>query len=232
MRISPELHKQAVIYAQGSQKSLNSFVGGGHSRLCGKERNLIQDIWQVLMALQPYDSRLPSERAFLDQRKRYDMKKEKLGLGSISLLLVIVAVLWSYNISGYCLGDQVLHALNLSAWSNEAATPDQTLSIVPFGHQAQRCALHRILCTDSACTGVSACHKEQRPSVRQSWKVDLADSHFAAADQPAVYDSLIIDCRERNSICTKRMLDKQNEPTIAEMTAYCGENGELFAFVE
>lgn len=48
------------------------------------------------------------------------MKKKKLGLGSISLLLVIVAVLWSYNISGYCLGDQVLHALNLSAWSNEA----------------------------------------------------------------------------------------------------------------
>ena len=65
------------------------------------------------------------------------MKKKKLGLGSITLLLVIVAVLWSYNISGYCLGDQVLHALNLSAWSNEAATPDQTLSIVPFGHQAQ-----------------------------------------------------------------------------------------------
>ena len=26
VRISPELHKQAVIYAQGSQKSLNSFV--------------------------------------------------------------------------------------------------------------------------------------------------------------------------------------------------------------
>ena len=29
----------------------------------------------------------------------------------------------------------------------------------------------------------------------------------------------------------ERMLDKQNEPTIAEMTAYCGENGELFALL-
>lgn len=65
------------------------------------------------------------------------MKKRKIGLGSISLLLVIVAVLWSYNISGYCLGNQILHALNLPAWSNEAAMPERTLSIVPFGHQAQ-----------------------------------------------------------------------------------------------
>ena len=55
--------------------------------------------------------------------------------------------------------------------------------------------------------------QEQRPSVRQSWKVDLADSHFAAADQPAVYDSLIIDCRERNSICTKECsISKMNRP--------------------
>lgn len=29
----------------------------------------------------------------------------------------------------------------------------------------------------------------------------------------------------------ERMLDKRNEPTIAEMTAYCGENGELFALL-
>lgn len=65
------------------------------------------------------------------------MKQKKLGLGSISLLLVIAAVLWSYNISGYCLGDQVLHALDLPAWSAEAAAPGDTLSIVPFGHGAQ-----------------------------------------------------------------------------------------------
>lgn len=65
------------------------------------------------------------------------MKQKKIGLGSISLLLVIVAVLWSYHFSGYCLGDQILHILNLPAWSNEAATPERTLSIVPFGHEAQ-----------------------------------------------------------------------------------------------
>ncbi|SCJ56543.1 Protein of uncharacterised function (DUF3788) [uncultured Eubacterium sp.] len=29
----------------------------------------------------------------------------------------------------------------------------------------------------------------------------------------------------------ERMLDKQNEPTIAEMTTYCGENGELFTLL-
>lgn len=73
----------------------------------------------------------------LNQKKRYYMKQKKIGLGSISLLLVIVAVLWSYNISGYCLGDQILHTLNLPAWSNEAATPERTLSIVPFGHEAR-----------------------------------------------------------------------------------------------
>ncbi len=65
------------------------------------------------------------------------MEKKKIGLGSLSLLLVIAAVLWSYNISGFCLGDQILHALNLPAWSNEAATAGRTLSIVPFGHEAE-----------------------------------------------------------------------------------------------
>lgn len=29
----------------------------------------------------------------------------------------------------------------------------------------------------------------------------------------------------------ERMLDKQNEPTIAEMTAYCGESGDLFTLL-
>lgn len=65
------------------------------------------------------------------------MNKKKIGLGSMSLLLVITAVLWSYNIFGYCLGDHILHTLNLPAWSGEAATPGSTLSIVPFGHDAQ-----------------------------------------------------------------------------------------------
>ena len=44
--------------------------------------------------------------------------KKRVGLGSISLLLVIVAFIWSFEIFGYCFGDNVLTALSLPSWSN------------------------------------------------------------------------------------------------------------------
>lgn len=59
----------------------------------------------------------------------------------------------------------------------------------------------------------------------------VADSYFAAADQSGVYDSLITNCGEKEPYMYERMLDKQNEPTIAEMTAYCGESGDLFTLL-
>ena len=47
--------------------------------------------------------------------------KKKLGKGSLSLLLVILAMLWSCNIAvfdNFCLGDYLLGLVILSAWSN------------------------------------------------------------------------------------------------------------------
>lgn len=46
--------------------------------------------------------------------------KKKFGLGSISLVLFIITILWSININGLtglCLGDAVLNFMNLPAWS-------------------------------------------------------------------------------------------------------------------
>ena len=47
--------------------------------------------------------------------------KKKLGIGSLSLLLVALALLWSCNIALYdnfCLGDYLLGLVNLPSWSN------------------------------------------------------------------------------------------------------------------
>ena len=47
--------------------------------------------------------------------------KKKLGKGSLSLLLVILALLWSCNIAIYdnfCLSDCFLGLVNIPAWSN------------------------------------------------------------------------------------------------------------------
>lgn len=46
----------------------------------------------------------------------------KFGIGSLSLVLVLLAILWSCNIpflGGKCLGDQVLSSLGLPSWSND-----------------------------------------------------------------------------------------------------------------
>lgn len=48
--------------------------------------------------------------------------KKKLGIGSLSLLLASMAVLWSMNFpvhyDTFCIGDYVLTQLGLPSWSN------------------------------------------------------------------------------------------------------------------
>ncbi len=46
------------------------------------------------------------------------MKNKKIGLGSISLLLVIIAFIWAFEILGVCVGDHILATLNIPTWSN------------------------------------------------------------------------------------------------------------------
>lgn len=46
---------------------------------------------------------------------------KQLGIGSCSLLLSLMAIVWGSNIQwwdGFCLGDYVLNLLNLPTWSN------------------------------------------------------------------------------------------------------------------
>ena len=45
---------------------------------------------------------------------------KKIGIGSISLLLVIIAFFWAFEIAGFCLGDSILATLNIPTWSNSA----------------------------------------------------------------------------------------------------------------
>lgn len=61
------------------------------------------------------------------------MNKKKTGVGSLSLLLVLAALVWSYNIFGFCLGDKVLTYLNLPAWSGDhAELMRNSFSIITF----------------------------------------------------------------------------------------------------
>ncbi len=49
------------------------------------------------------------------------MMARRIGLGTISLLLIILGILWSISLGGFrgvCLGDNVLGYLGLKAWSN------------------------------------------------------------------------------------------------------------------
>lgn len=48
------------------------------------------------------------------------MKNNKIGIGSISLLLVIIAFFWAYEIYGFCLGDSILVTFGIPTWSNSA----------------------------------------------------------------------------------------------------------------
>ncbi len=48
------------------------------------------------------------------------MNVKKLGWGSLSLLLVVIAFLWAFTIKDVCIGDRILSAVNLPAWSDSA----------------------------------------------------------------------------------------------------------------
>jgi hypothetical protein len=43
--------------------------------------------------------------------------KKKIGMGSVSFLLFILAIVWSFNIKEFCLGDIILNTIGLPAWS-------------------------------------------------------------------------------------------------------------------
>jgi hypothetical protein len=45
---------------------------------------------------------------------------KKIGFGTVSFLLVIFAIIWSFSfgLNGFCLGDIILSFLGMSAWSN------------------------------------------------------------------------------------------------------------------
>lgn len=56
--------------------------------------------------------------------------EKKLGMGSISLALFILAVLWSVSIKSldnFSLGDIVLNAVGLQAWSNDTSGKHYTV---------------------------------------------------------------------------------------------------------
>lgn len=46
------------------------------------------------------------------------MKKNKIGIGSLSLLLFIVGCLFSFTFNDICIGDNILTYVGLKAWSN------------------------------------------------------------------------------------------------------------------
>ena len=67
------------------------------------------------------------------------MIKKKIDIGTISLLLVIFAFIWSFNILDFCIGDKVLEFLNIPTWSgngNEQQIVD-TFFIVTFTKDGQ-----------------------------------------------------------------------------------------------
>ena len=46
------------------------------------------------------------------------MKKRKLGLGSLTLPLLLMGVIWAVTFNSICIGDIVLNSVGLKAWSN------------------------------------------------------------------------------------------------------------------
>lgn len=47
------------------------------------------------------------------------MVSKKIGVGTLSLLLSIIGILWSVTFKGgFCIGDHVLNLSGMSAWSN------------------------------------------------------------------------------------------------------------------
>jgi len=51
------------------------------------------------------------------------IKQKKLGIGSLALVLSIIAIIWSCNIrwlNNFCLGDTILAYIGIPSWSNGA----------------------------------------------------------------------------------------------------------------
>lgn len=46
------------------------------------------------------------------------MNFSKLVTGTLSILLFLMAALWSFSFRDFCLGDTILEFLNLKSWSN------------------------------------------------------------------------------------------------------------------
>lgn len=44
--------------------------------------------------------------------------KKSFGIGSLSILLVLFAILWAFSFEGFCFGDLVLNRIGLKAWTN------------------------------------------------------------------------------------------------------------------
>lgn len=55
------------------------------------------------------------------------MEKKKIGIGSISLLLVIIAFFWAFSIKGFCLGDNILSFFKIPNWSNGTSGTHYTI---------------------------------------------------------------------------------------------------------
>ncbi|MCR1960414.1 hypothetical protein CWE04_12545 [Thomasclavelia cocleata] len=67
------------------------------------------------------------------------MIKKKIGIGTISLLLVIFAFIWSFNILDFCIGDKVLEFFNIPTWSGNSHGQQivDTFFIVTFTRDGQ-----------------------------------------------------------------------------------------------
>ena len=55
------------------------------------------------------------------------MKKNKIGIGSLSLLLCIIGFLFSFTFNDICIGDNILTSIGLKAWSNGNSGTQYTL---------------------------------------------------------------------------------------------------------
>lgn len=55
------------------------------------------------------------------------MKKNKIGIGSLSLLLCIIGFLFSFTFNDICIGDNILTSIGLKAWSNGNSGTHYTL---------------------------------------------------------------------------------------------------------
>ena len=55
---------------------------------------------------------------------------KKLGIGSLSLVLVIIAIFWCCNIAilnNFCLGDYILNIFDIPSWSNGSTGTHYTI---------------------------------------------------------------------------------------------------------